>query len=100
MAEPDFEATWYPRIGKKAAEELRRWRKITIFGFTAPLFAIAAGLLIGTGTLNDVIGVALAAVGSWILGDVHKCPEENCGSDVRLVRSKDQRTTEDESQAV
>lgn len=61
MAEPDFEATWYPRIGKKAAEELRRWRKITIFGFTAPLFAIAAGLLIGTGTLNDVIGVALAA---------------------------------------
>jgi hypothetical protein len=62
MAEPDFEATWYPRIGKKAAEELRRGRKISIIGIPSGLFAIAAGLLIGTGTLNDVIGVALAAV--------------------------------------
>lgn len=62
MAKPDFEATWYPRIGKDAAEELRRGRKIVIFGVTAPLFAIAAGLLIGTGTVNDLIGVALAAV--------------------------------------
>jgi hypothetical protein len=62
MAERDFEATWYPRIGKDAAEELRRWRKLTIFGVTVPLFAIAAGLLIGTGTVNDLIGVALAAV--------------------------------------
>jgi hypothetical protein len=62
MAKQDFEATWYPRIGKNAAEELRRGRKIVIFGITSPLFAVAAGLLIGTGTLNDVIGVALAAV--------------------------------------
>ena len=62
MAKLDFEATWYPRIGKDAAEELRRWRKITIFGVTAPLFAIAAGLLIGTGTLDDLIGVVLVAV--------------------------------------
>ncbi len=62
MARPDFEATWYPRIGEKAAEELRRGRRITIFGITSPLFAGGAGLLIGTGTVNDVIGVALAAV--------------------------------------
>jgi hypothetical protein len=62
MAEPDFEAIWYPRIGKNAAEELRRWRKLTIFGFAVPLLAIAAGLLIGTGTLDDVIGIVLAAV--------------------------------------
>jgi hypothetical protein len=67
MAEPDFEATWYPRMGEKAAEELRRGRKIVTFGITAPLFAIGAGLLIGTGTLNDVIGVALAAVAAGYL---------------------------------
>jgi hypothetical protein len=62
MAKPDFEATWYPRIGKKAAEELRRGRRITIFGIASPLFAGGAGLLIGTGPVNDVIGVALAGV--------------------------------------
>jgi hypothetical protein len=62
MAKPDFEVTWYPRIGKNAAEELRCGRKIVIFGAVTPVFAIAAGLLIGTGTVNDVIGVGLAAV--------------------------------------
>jgi membrane protein DedA with SNARE-associated domain len=62
MTEPDFEATWYPRIDKNAAEELRRGRKITIIGIPSGLFVVAAGLLIGTSTLNDVIGVALAAV--------------------------------------
>jgi hypothetical protein len=62
MAKPDFEATWYPRIGRNAAEELRRGRKIGIYGFTMPLFAIAAGLLIGTGALNDVIGGVLVIV--------------------------------------
>jgi hypothetical protein len=62
MAKPDFEATWYPRIGKNAAEELRRGRKIAIFGFTAGLFAAGAGLLIGTDILGDVIGGILAAM--------------------------------------
>jgi hypothetical protein len=62
MAKPDFEATWYPRIGKNAAEELRRGRKIVTFGIASPVFAIAAGLLIGTGTLDDVIGATSAAV--------------------------------------
>jgi hypothetical protein len=62
MVKPDFEATWYPRIGKDAAEELRRGRKIVTFGIATPLFAVGAGLLIGTGVRNDMIGVALAAV--------------------------------------
>jgi hypothetical protein len=62
MAKGDFEATWYPRIGKDAAEELRRLRKIAIVGTTMPVFAIGAGLLIGTSTLNDVIGAVLALV--------------------------------------
>lgn len=62
MAKPDFEATWYPRIGKDAAEELRRGRKIVTFGIASPVFAVAAGLLVGTGTLDDVIGAASAAV--------------------------------------
>jgi hypothetical protein len=67
MAKQDFEATWYPRIGKNATEELRRGRKIVVFGLASPLFAVAAGLLIGTSTLNDVIGVALAAIGAGYL---------------------------------
>jgi hypothetical protein len=62
MTKSDFEATWYPRIGKDAAEELRRGRKLVTFGIASPVFAVAAGLLIGTGTLGDVIGVASAAV--------------------------------------
>lgn len=62
MAKEDFEATWYPRIGKDAAEELRRGRKIVTFGIVTPVFAIGAGLLIGTSTLSDVIGVVLALV--------------------------------------
>ena len=62
MAESDFEGTWYPRIGKDAAEELRRYRRITIFGISSPLFVVGASLLIGNGTLDDIIGVALASV--------------------------------------
>jgi hypothetical protein len=63
MAKPDFETTWYPRIGEQAAKELRRGRKISLLGILSPLFAVGAGLLIGTSTLNDVIGVALATIG-------------------------------------
>ena len=62
MTKPDFEATWYPRIGQNAAEELRRGRKISIFGIASPLFAVGAGLLIGTGTISDVVGVVLASM--------------------------------------
>jgi hypothetical protein len=64
VAKPDLEATWYPLIGKDAAEELRRGRKISILCIPSGLFAGAAGLLIGTGTLNDIIGVALVAIGA------------------------------------
>ncbi len=42
MSRPDFETTWYPRIGEEAAEELRRGRKIVIFGITAKLAAANA----------------------------------------------------------
>ncbi len=62
IAKPDFEATWYPRIGKDAAEELRRGRKIVTFGIVSPVFAVTAGLLIGTSIVGDVIGAASAAV--------------------------------------
>jgi hypothetical protein len=62
VTKSDFETTWIPRIGEEAAEELRHGRKIAVIGFTMPLFAIAAGLLIGTGTLNDVIGAVLVVI--------------------------------------
>jgi hypothetical protein len=62
MARPDFDAAWIPRIGKQATEELRRGRRIAIAGMTMPIFAIAGGLLIGTSTLDDVIGAVLVVV--------------------------------------
>jgi hypothetical protein len=64
MARPDFQATWVPRIGERATAALRRGRKISILCIPSGLFAGAAGLLIGTGTLNDIIGVALVAIGA------------------------------------
>ncbi len=70
MAKSDFEATWYPRIGKDAAEELRRFRKIVVmFALPAPLAGGVAGILIGTGTVNDVIGgiLAVAAAGYIVM---------------------------------
>lgn len=62
MTRSDFEAIWLSRIGEEATTELRRGRKIAGIGMTMPIFAIAAGLLIGTSTRNDVIGVALVLV--------------------------------------
>lgn len=68
MTKQELEATWIPRIGEKGTAEMRRYRKIGICAFTAPLFAVAAGLLIGTGVLDDVIGVVLAAAaGTYIV---------------------------------
>ncbi len=55
----DIEATWYPRIGKDAAEELRRARRTAWLGPLNAVFAVGAGLLIGTSPLGDAIGVAL-----------------------------------------
>lgn len=60
MARTDFESTWYPRIGKDAAEELRRARRTAWLGPLAAVFAVGAGALIGKGTVGDVIGVVLA----------------------------------------
>jgi hypothetical protein len=58
----ELEATWVPRIGEDALLELRRYRKIGGIGMTMPVFAVAAGMLIGTSTLGDLLGGALAAV--------------------------------------
>jgi hypothetical protein len=73
MAKPDFEATWCPRIGKVAADELRRARRTAWLGPLNPAFAVGAGLLIGTSPLGDAIGVALVGgllvtVGIFIRG--------------------------------
>lgn len=61
MARPDFEATWYPRIGTEAAEELRRFRRTAWLGPLNAVFAVGAGFLIGTSPLGDAIGSALVA---------------------------------------
>jgi hypothetical protein len=31
MAERDFKATWYPRMGEDAAEELRRFQRVGLW---------------------------------------------------------------------
>jgi hypothetical protein len=59
MPKPDFEATWYPRIGKDAAEELRRARRTAWLGPLNAVFAGGAGVLIGTSPLGDAMGAAL-----------------------------------------
>lgn len=58
----DFDAIWVPRIGRKAADELRRGRKIARIGVVMPLVAGAAGLLIGPNAASDLLGVLLAIV--------------------------------------
>lgn len=68
MAEFDFEATWYPRIGKDAAEELRRYRRTVWFVLLAVVCAVGAGALIGMGTVGDVIGVVLAMISVACVG--------------------------------
>jgi hypothetical protein len=62
MTRQELEATWIPRIGERGAAELWRYRKIGIFSFAVGLFAAGAGLLIGTGVLDDVIGGMLATM--------------------------------------
>ena len=62
MTKQELEATWGPRIGQEALLELRRYRKIGGIGMAMPVFAVAAGLLIGTSTLGDLVGGVLAAV--------------------------------------
>lgn len=69
MAGPDFEAMCYPRIGKDAAEELRRFRRTAWLGPPMVACAVGAGLLIGASTVGDCIGAALVlvcVVGLWL----------------------------------
>ena len=68
MARSDFERTWYPRIGKDAAEELRRARRTALLGPLAAVFAVGAGALIGKGMVGDVIGSVLAITCAGYVG--------------------------------
>jgi hypothetical protein len=67
LAKQDLDAIWTPRIGENGVRELRRYRRAGFIGMTLPFVAGAAGLLLGTSTLGDVLGAALAAVVAWRL---------------------------------
>jgi hypothetical protein len=61
MTKAGFEATWYPRVGKDATDELWRLRRVALINPPVSLVcAVGAGALIGTGTAGDVIGSVLA----------------------------------------
>jgi hypothetical protein len=66
MTQQELGKTWVPRIGQDALLELRRYRKIGRIGMTMPLFAVAAGVLIGTSTLGDVLGGVLVVVAAAV----------------------------------
>ncbi len=60
MAKPDFDATWVPRIGRRAAGELRRLRRIGLIVATVvPVIAVAAGVLFAVGGIGDLLGALL-----------------------------------------
>jgi hypothetical protein len=62
MTNPDFEATWIPRIGEKATAELRRCRLIGMSAIVAGLvFAATASIALGGDTLDKALGVVLLA---------------------------------------
>lgn len=67
MTRGDFEATWYPRIGKDAAEELRRARRVIgILSVVGPVCAVGGGLLIGSG--EHVLGyIAVTVAAGYIV---------------------------------
>jgi hypothetical protein len=60
----DFEAIWVPRIGKEAAEELRRARRLAMMWPVALVFAGGAGVLVEKGIL--VGGAVCAALAAYI----------------------------------
>jgi len=60
MAQPDFETTWYPRIGAEAAEKLRDLRKVAMFSPLNALFGVVAGVTIGRSAAGDLIGLLCA----------------------------------------
>jgi len=57
---PDFEATWYPRIGEDAAKQLRRLGQVVWLWPLNVIETFGFALLIGRGPLADVIGWLLA----------------------------------------
>lgn len=62
MTNPDFEATWVPRIGKKATAELHRGRRVGMSAIVASLvFASSASIALGGDTFDKVLGVMLLA---------------------------------------
>jgi hypothetical protein len=69
MADPDFEATWLPRIGPEATQKLWTYNRFLRRGFLWALFPVGAGVLIGSGWLGDVVGgmCAAAMVVSWLV---------------------------------
>jgi hypothetical protein len=67
MARQELEEVWVSRIGSTATEELLRYRRSGFFVMAMPVVAGAAGVLIGTSTLGDVLGAVLAAVVAWYL---------------------------------
>lgn len=63
MVKPDFDATWVPRIGTRAAGEMRRLRKIGLIVATVvPVVAVAAGVLFAAGGIANVLGALLVLV--------------------------------------
>jgi len=60
MVKPDFDATWVPRIGRRAAGELRRLRSIGLIVATVvPVVAVAAGVLFAVGGVGNLLGALL-----------------------------------------
>jgi hypothetical protein len=60
MVKADFDATWVPRIGRRAAGELRRLRRIGLIVATVvPVVAVAAGVLLAAGGVGNLLGALL-----------------------------------------
>jgi hypothetical protein len=71
MPDSDFESTWYPRMGKDAAEQLRRLQRSVWFVPLGLVFSLGAGALFGTSSAGDAIGGvcvlgAVICLGLWI----------------------------------
>lgn len=91
MTASSFEDTWYPRIGRDAAEELRRARRTAWVGPLAAICAVGAGVLIGEGTIGDVVGVVLAIacvayLGMFIRGQSRTAAAVSLWFDVKRMR--------------
>ncbi len=69
MPDSSFEDTWYPRIGKDATEELRRFRRAPWLIVRSVALAVGAGVVIGGSPLDDAIGwgLAVGAAVSWAM---------------------------------